>query len=528
MTTPSGADLILHNANVISLDPRCPRGNAVAIKGSRIQAIGPGPEVLACKGPGTTLVDCCGKTVLPGFNDAHCHIMAYVASQAYIDCSRMKSIAEVQAAVRERAAMTLPGQWITGAGYNEFYLAEKRHPTRQDLDPVSAGHPVRLIHRTWHASVLNTLAMQMVGISDETEEPPGGIIDRDLESGEPSGILYEMNAYLRERLPQDTKAQVEQHIGDADRLYLSQGITSLQAASVANGLEDWDHLKRLKAAGRLSPRVSPMMGFDALPGLLGRGMGFGYGDDRLRLGAIKIVITQTTGTLHPAQDELNRQVLAAAGAGFPVALHAIEESSLEAAMNALEHARKVGKRRQLTHRIEHASECSTHLLSRIRALGVIVVSQPPFICYSGERYLREIPEDRQGLLYRFRSFVESGIGFAASSDSPVVPNNPLVGVYAAVTRRSEGGETLGKDECLSVEQALAAYTVSGALASGEGSPKGSISVGKLADLVVLGDDPTAAPVERIKDIAVDMTILDGRIVWQRVKGVLDEPGSVVA
>ena len=511
------ADLIVHNANVITFDPAQPGARLVAIKGNRILAVDRQDEPERYRGTQTRLINCRGRTVIPGFNDAHCHVMGFAGTLAYVDCSKVKSIAEIQAAIRERASQTPAGNWVSGAGYNEFYLIEKRHPTRWELDKAAPGYPVRLMHRTWHATVLNSLGLEQLGISGETPEPPGGVIERDLETGEPNGVLYEMNAYLRERLPPEPEEQIERYITEANRLYLSQGITSLQDATVANDLARWQTLKRLKASGKLSSRLSVMMGIEALPQLVERGMYPGYGDGQLRLGGIKIIITQTTGVLHPSQEELNHQVFEAQRVGFPVAIHAIEESSLKAAINALECAQSQGEKGQQRHRIEHASECPPRLLSRLKVLCPIIVSQPPFIYFSGERYLREIPPEQRPWLYRFRSFSDSGLCLAASSDSPVVPNNPLVGIYAAVTRRAESGELVGAEERLSVEQALTAYTLNGAFASGEERSKGSISAGKLADLVVLSADPTAVPAEATKDIRVEMTILDGRLVWQQTE-----------
>jgi hypothetical protein len=258
-----------------------------------------------------------------------------------------------------------------------------------------------------------------------------------------------------------------------------------------------------------------MMGVEALPQLIEQGMYLGYGDDQIRLGCIKITVTQTTGVLHPPQEELNQQVLEAQRACFPVAIHAIEESSLEAAINAVEYGQTRSKKGWQRSRIEHASECPPRLLSRLKMVCPTIVSQPPFIYYSGERYLREVSLEQRPWLYRFRSFCNNGLCLAASSDSPVVPNNPLVGIYAAVSRRAESGDLVGAEERLSVEQALTTYTLNGAFANGEEKVKGSISAGKLADLVVLSADPFAVPVEAIKDIVVEMTILDGRVVWQQ-------------
>jgi predicted amidohydrolase YtcJ len=189
------ADLLLRNASVVTLDQAKPTAAIVAIKGNRILHVGNKEEAESLVGAKTKIIDCAGKTVIPGFNDAHCHPLALTASLLSVDCgpASARSIRELQARIRQRAEQTPQGEWIRAKGYNEFYLAERRHPNRWDLDQASPDHPVKLSHRSGHACVLNTLALKLLGICKETAEPQGGIIERDLESGEPNGLLFEMN-----------------------------------------------------------------------------------------------------------------------------------------------------------------------------------------------------------------------------------------------------------------------------------------------------------------------------------------------
>jgi len=226
------------------------------------------------------------------------------------------------------------------------------------------------------------------------------------------------------------------------------------------------------------------------------------------------MLSEVTGQLQPPQPELNQQALDSHRAGFQLAFHAIEENTVESAISALEnisvHHRLFGQR----HRIEHCSECPPHLLERLATLPVTVVTQPPFLYYSGERYLATVTASQIPWLYRIGSFLNSGLPVAGSSDSPVVPNNPLVGIYAAVTRKAESGQELLPEERISVGQAMALYTVNAACASFEEDIKGTIALGKLADIVVLSDDPTRVPPEQIKDIKVEMTIIGGEVVWE--------------
>ena len=508
----TACDLIFKNADVITMDGARPISEMVAVKDGIIQTVGDAKELESVKGKKTKVIDCGGKTIVPGFNDAHCHFFSFLRKLRSIDLSpsSVGSIKDIKSALKGRANNTPPGEWLIGTDYNEFYLAERRHPNRRDLDEVSPDHPVALIHRSLHACVLNSRGLLLAGVATDTEAPSGGLIDRDTESGEPTGVLFEMLRYIREKvLPPLSDAELNEGAKAADQHYLSLGITSLQEATVSNDFSRWQTLKKLKKSGKLNSRISMMLGFKALKQFKEAGLTFGAGDDHLRLGAVKILLDEASGDLNPPQVELNNQVLAAHKAGFQIAIHCVEASTVAAALTALEKLPSSERR----HRLEHCSECPPEVFKRLVALKPVVVTQPSFLYYSGERYLATIPEPRLKWLYRIGSFVGGGLVVGGSSDNPVVPDNPLVGIYAAVTRKAESGEELLPEERLSVESALKLYTVNAAYASFEEKIKGSISPGKLADMVVLSANPLKVPPERIKDIRVEMTVIDGKVVW---------------
>jgi len=508
--TNNKADLILFNANILTLDSLRPKASFVAIKGDRILAVG--DNLASFKVAATRLIDCQGKTVIPGFNDAHCHILAFVQSLLSMDFSppNVMSIKKMQTILRKHVSEVAPDTWITATGYNEFYLAEKRHPTRWDLDAVAPHNPVRILHRSGHAQVLNSLALSRVGISIYTSEPPGALIDRDIENGEPNGLLFEMNNWVAEKIPHLSPAELEKWLTVANKQYLSLGITSLQDASVQNSPAHWQLFQTIKANGGLSPRLTMMLGYKHLDEFLNQELFPGLGDNQLRLGAVKIVLDESSGSLYPPQQELNNLVLRVHKAGYQVAIHAID--NVDTAAAALEYAlSKYPKPHR--HRIEHCSVCPPDTLNKLSTLGVIVVTQPPFLYYSGERYLSEVPKHQLPWLYRIKSFREAGLRPAASSDSPVVPNNPLMGIYAAVMRKTETGVPILPEEVISAQEALEMYTLAAAYATFEEYEKGTISPGKLADLVLLNNDPTTVPYEEIKNIKVEMTIIGGEVVW---------------
>lgn len=510
------ADLILENADIITGGPAVPETDALAVRDDRIMLIGSRRDVEAVRKRSTRVIDCGGKTLAPGFNDAHCHFFALARRLSSLDLSpaAVRSIEDIREAVRQKAQNSPPGSWIRGAGYNEFYLAEKRHPTRQDLDAAAPNHPVMISHRSLHACVLNSLALQLAGITGETEEPLGGIIERDLTTGEPNGILYEMETFVRSRvsLPM-TETELDQAVREVNRQYLSLGITSIGEAAVTNDINQWQTYRRLKSAGRINSRIYFMPGADFLHEFREAGLTTGAGDEGLRVGSLKIILSMAEGQLQPSQEELNQLIVEAGHAGFQVAIHAIEQNAVLSAVKALEYAGEHLPPSDRRHRIEHCSECPPELCARLSRQKAVVVSQPPFVYYHGERYLADVPEETQPWLYPFRSLLDAGIVVAGSSDSPVVPLNPMHGIYAAVTRRAESGQTLSPEEKISIRQALDMYTRNGAFASFEENIKGSLAPGMLADIVMLSSNPLKAAEEDLKDISVEMTLVGGKIVW---------------
>ncbi|MDP2951865.1 MAG: amidohydrolase family protein, partial [Chloroflexota bacterium] len=255
------SDLVLHGARVLTMNPRRPRAALVAIRGRRIFWVG--EDLERVRDGGKKTICCEGKALLPAFIDAHFHLFAYVSSLLSLDCSppAVASLAQVKEKVRRRAREIPPGSWVRASGYDEFSLLEKRHPTRWDLDEAAPSHPVRLLHRSLHASVLNSLALSRAGITRETPDPIKGLIDRD-ETGEPTGLLFGMNTYLTEKVvPPLSEAELGWGMERASRHLLSWGIASIQDATASNSLSQWEALRRLKREGKFAPRVTMMIGF---------------------------------------------------------------------------------------------------------------------------------------------------------------------------------------------------------------------------------------------------------------------------
>lgn len=512
------SNLLLVNANIITLDPLRPRAERVAIRDGLILAVGEGRNAEMPSPDHCQVWDCQEKTVLPGFHDAHCHLHAFAESIVGMDVSPangFRSIADLKAAIREHALITKPGTWIRGRGYNEFYLAEKRHPSRWDLDEAAMDHPIKLSHRSGHAHVLNSRALELVGITMETPDPAGGLIDRHIQTGEPTGLLYEMGGFLSGRIPSVERREVERGVRLASEKLLSLGVTSIQDASFSNDAERREAFCFWKTERFFQPRITMLLGADAMKGVSVQDLYQMTRDDRVRLNGIKIILDETTGQLCPCQSELNRMVLEIHRTGLQVAIHAIEENAVSSACTAIEYALREFPKKDHRHRIEHCSVCHPALARKMAGLEILVVTNPAFIYYNGDRYLATVPDETLRHLYPIGTIIKEGAHLAAGSDFPIVPPDPLVGIHAAISRQSDTGSPVAVHEAIPVMDALRMHTCFPAEACFEETVKGTISPGKLADLVVLNGDPSRASYDEVKSMDVEITILGGRIVWEK-------------
>jgi predicted amidohydrolase YtcJ len=512
-------DLVLYNANVITMDPHRPRARRVLIRNGVVAEVSSDNQRLDHCPESTFQVDCRKKTVLPGFIDSHFHFRAFADRFVTLDLSpgnNIRSIREMQQAIHDYIAKIEPGTWIRAKGYDEFRLAERRHPNRWDLDAVTTRHPVKVTHRTGHAHVLNSLALQRVGLHIGVGEPPGGIMDRDVDTGEPTGLLYEMGGFLAGRIPPIPENQIAAGVEAAGHVLLQMGITSFHDTTASNGLQQWNAFADYQAEGALHSRVRFFLGIDAFleagPEAFQKRFASSH---QLALGGVKIILDESTGRLLPEQAVLNEIVRDAHNRGLPVAIHAIEPNAVACACAAIEQALHEKPKADHRHRIEHCSVCPPKLVRRISELGVIVVSQPPFIYYNGDRYLQTVEKGKSLYLYPFKTLWESNIRLAGGSDCPVVPPNPFIGIYGAVTRKCKSGKPLIAGERLSLEQAITMYTRSGAFSGFEETQKGSITPGKLGDVVVLDSNLDTMSMDDLKEISVKMTICGGVVKWSK-------------
>ena len=530
--------LALTNGNVLTVDDKDTRASAVLIVGDKIVSVGSNEEILRQFSDGVEVIDLRGKTVIPGFVDCHAHPMGFGQSLMTVDCRTppMKSINDIVEGVRKAVAEKHEGEWILGRGYDDFKLIEKRNPNRWDLDKVAPSNPVLITRLCGHVSVANSLALELAGISKDTKESEGGEIDRDPETSEPTGVLRGgARAPLRKIIPPTSFEALKNGIKLAAEEFIARGVTSVSDAGVGQPTV----VKAYKAAidEGMPLRVNLMMSRGLLDELTKLGFETGFGDEKLRIGAIKMVFdgsfsgrtaamskpfTDTpdnSGILYMSQEELNDGVQASHEAGFQVGVHAIGDRAISGVLDAYEEALKKHPKKDHRFRIEHCGINSPEIVARIKRLGVIPVPQPIFLYGEGESYRAGLKEDDLKWAYPVRSWLDAGITVAMSSDCPATSGeeliSPLLGIYVAVTRKTDAGQELGPEQRVKVEEAIRAYTLGGAYATFEEDVKGSVEPGKLADLTVISEDPTSVEAERIKDLSVEMTIIGGRIVYTK-------------
>ena len=529
-------DTLLVNARVLTMDPARPAAEAVGISGNRITAVGTVPELLARRERETRVVDMGGRTVLPGFVDAHNHFGPTTLEPRGVDLGQppAEDIPTILERIAAAAQATPRGGWIRAFGYAETRLREGRHPTRWEIDEAAPGHPVVVVHSSYHRVVANSRALALAGIVKHHSYLPNGAIDCD-PAGEPIGVLAEAATNPLQRL--SIAALMERHAEELldlveanGRRHLALGITAVQDAWVAPAFHDL--FRRAAEAGRLPLYYTPLRGsanglFDTpAPWLDGPRLD-GSLPPRMRRGGIKLFadgagVTAATrspghgghpegvdeGILFYPQAELNELTERAHRQGLTVAIHAIGNRGIAAALGAIAHTRAAVPDGEARIRIDHFFWGVDADVARVKELGAAVVTQPVGVWQYGDRMLAA-GRPPQFLNYPIGQLRAAGVTVAGSSDAPCFALPPLWGIGAAVERRTIGGVPFSPEQAASVEEAIRAYTLGAAWAGGTDDIEGSITPGKLANLVVLAEDPTAVPPARIRDIAVEETWVDG-------------------
>jgi predicted amidohydrolase YtcJ len=477
----------------------------LAIAGGRVLACG-GAEVMGLRGPRTKVIDLGGASVLPGFNDAHAHVVYYGLTRFGADLGGARTVGEIAERLRAHARTLKPGAWLQGMGYRADELAERRQPNRRDLDRGTGRRPAFIDERGGHARVANSAALAAAGITSETKNPHGGRIDRDPD-GSPNGLLLESAMRLvADVQPPPTLEHRKAGILLAQKLLLSRGITSVGAAVNRGFADDLRAYEQLADAGLLRIRVNEFLSWELLAAASGLGVRAGFGGSLIRAGPIKVfvdggaerVATRSGGgTWRTTPAELRELVSRATAAGLQVAAHAIGDAAIEAMCDAVEAARGDHMR----HRVEHCTICPPDLQARLAKLGMVAVMQPMAARFGRVASSLFFPvRDRSDLAPHAR-LMRAGVPVVFSSDLPVSPDpNPWPGIQVAVDDQVNGVTLLA---------ALKAYTAAGAFASFEESVKGTLEPGMLADLQVYDRDPIAEPGSRRPGLRPRAVLLGG-------------------
>jgi predicted amidohydrolase YtcJ len=523
-------ETVLVNGNIITVDAAQPRAQAVAIAGGRFLAVGSNEEIKPLAGARAKVVDLGGKTVTPGFIDAHSHPAAAGRRHLHeVDCD-LRSISEIQVALRRRAAQKAPGQWVQGFKYDDTKTAEGRRLTREDLDAVSTDHPVYVEHRGGHTAYVNSLALKLAAVGDQTPDPPGGRFLRD-SSGRLSGGLWEnARAPLQRLIPAKfTPAEYREGVKAISKMLVKTGLTSVHDAYGTP--QDLRAYQDARDAGELDVRVYCLIGYAAIERMIAAGVRTGLGDEWVRVGAMKATcdgsISERTARLSQPyegrpgdygivvmdEERLYGYARQAHEAGWQIGIHANGDVAIAMVLRLYERLQKEAPRRDPRFRLEHCTLISEALVSRIRALGAIPTPFGTYVYYHGEK-MREYGAERLNSMFALRSFLDAGVRATFASDYPPGPFEPMMALQSMVTRTDMKGAVWGPRQKITVEEAIRVCTLHGAYASFEEHLKGSIEPGKLADLVVLGRDPLKEPPSSLITIPVERTMTGGRWVWE--------------
>ena len=517
------ADIALINGNIVTLNTSKPQAQAAAIKNKRIIKIGKNTEIKPLIKENTKVINLKGKTVLPGFIDTHTHMAGFGKALTAIELRGVQSIKEIQEKLKKRVEKTQEGEWIQGRGWDQDRLKEKRYPTRWDLDYFSSKNPVVFTRVCGHLCVVNSRSLEKAGITAETTPPLGGKIDKDPKTGEPTGILHENAMDLVHKVvPEPSEHQLMEACSLACQKAVEAGLTSVHW--IIHSPDEIRVIQKRRAQNKLPLRVYILIPVRFLDHLTRLGLSTGFGNDMVRIGGVKILAdgslgartaalneaysddSSTGGMMLYSEEKLEELIVKTHKAGLQLAVHAIGDRAIGVVLTALEKALKRIPRKDNRHRIEHASVLNEKLIRCMKRLGLIASVQPHFVI-SDFWVTDRLGSKRARWVYPFKTLIQEGVRIVGGSDCPVEPMSPLLGIWAAVSRASF------PEERISVEEALRMYTIDAAFASFEEDVKGSVEVGKLADLVVLSRDPRKVPPDEIKDIEVEMTFVGGRMVY---------------
>ncbi len=524
------ADIILFNGNIVTMG-NTPRAQAAAIIDGRFFAVGDNKEIQALATGRTKKIDLGGKTVVPGFIDAHSHPgSSGLQHLREVDCD-LRSIREIQEVIRQRAANTPKGNWVLGFKYDDTKTSEGRIVNVSDLDAAAPEHPVRIQHRGGHTIYVNSLAMKLAGVTENVPDPQGGMFDRDPSTGKLNGRIKESASRAFDKIIPDsyTRDDLREGVKLISKMMTKTGVTSVHDAYGSP-----EYLRAYQDAyesGDLGLRIYCLIGYTHIDKMLVAGIRTGVGNEWVRVGAMKLTcdgsISERTarlsqpyigrpndyGILVMTEEQLYGYAKKAHDADWQIGVHANGDVGIDTTLKVYERLQKERPRKDPRFRIEHCTMINDNLIQRMKALGVIPTPFSTYVYYHGEK-MREYGPERLKNMFALRSFLDAGIRATQASDYPPGPFEPMMALQSSVTRTDIKGNVWGANQKVTVEEAIRIGTINGAYASYEEKTKGSIEIGKFADLVVLGRDPFKEDPSTLITIPIERTMTGGKWVYE--------------
>lgn len=537
-------DKIFINGNIQTMDPAIPQAEAVAVKNGLVVRLGNNREILQLQTPDTRVIDLQGNLLLPGFNDSHIHLLSYGYSLEKVSLGQTRCVDDVIAEGRIFLEKHPDTRWLQGRGWNNEDWEVKAFPTRYDLDRISTEIPISFVRACAHVIAVNSKALEIMGIGKNPIQPEGGRIDVD-QNGDPVGIFKEEARNLvYDAVPSLSEEDIRRMLLKGAAKLLECGITSVQSDDL-EAVAASDYQKVLKVYLEMAeerslpvrvyqqcllPPLSRLREFFAL------GYHWGQGNDLFRIGPLKLLgdgslggrtaymsepyaDDPTTQGIHTfTQEELDELIATAHDQGMPCAVHCIGDGQMYMTFESIEKAMLRNPKPDMRHSLIHCQITDAQLLKKFRDLKVIAHIQPIFLNTDIAIVESRVGKEKARTSYNWRTLADTGVIYACGSDSPVEHFDVMKNIYCAVTRKTLSGDPAGgwyPEQCLTVEQAVRGFTVNGAYASCEENVKGSISVGKYADFVLLEQDIFNMDPDAIKDVSVLMTVLNGEIVYEK-------------
>ena len=524
-------DLIVVNGKVFTSDTALPRAEAFAVKNGRFVAVGSNADVRNLATRRTQVIDAQQMTVTPGFIDSHCHPSG--VNELYGVNTNLRTVREIQAAIKRKAENTAPEVWVTGFMFDDTKL--DRPLTRKDLDEATTEHPVSVAHRGGHTNFYNSKAFELAGITKDTPDPPDGRFFR--ENGELNGRVAENARNVFNRVgkretftPEQQRDRARKGMAHMSQLFNAAGLTSVHNAGTSQdailAYEDCRKHGELTHRAYMMIRSQP-----AFNGLKAANIYTGFGDEWIRVGGVKFVAdgsasertmrmstpyvgTSDYGILTLTQDQLYEAIDDAHSHNFQVGVHANGDVTIDMVLKAYERALQKWPDPNRRHRIEHCTLVNPDLIRRIKASGVIPTPFWTYVYYHGEKWA-EYGDEKVKWMFAHRSFLDAGIRVPGASDYTPGPFDPMMAIQSMVTRTDYKGRVWGANQKVTVDEALTIGTINGAYASSEEAIKGSITPGKLADFVFLEKDPHDVPPNEIMNIKINRTVVGGKTVYPK-------------